>query len=124
VLFPTLFEHPRSEQVETLAHELGHIFGLRHFFAQVSEDAFPSEVFGTHSRFSIMNYGEDSAMTEADRSDLKALYSMVWSEEMIEINGTRIRLTRPFSEGRISAEPVAVLARSPLFSSKGASGAR
>jgi hypothetical protein len=42
--------------VDTLTHEIGHIFGLRHFFADVRESAFPSEVFGEHRPFSIMNF--------------------------------------------------------------------
>ncbi len=54
-IYPTMFEQSREEQIETLIHELGHVFGLRHFFATVSETAWPSEVFGTHSPFSIMN---------------------------------------------------------------------
>ena len=33
VIYPTMFEQSRKEQVETLVHEIGHIFGLRHFFA-------------------------------------------------------------------------------------------
>jgi hypothetical protein len=33
LLYPTMFEQDREEQVETLIHELGHVFGLRHFFA-------------------------------------------------------------------------------------------
>jgi len=117
VLFPTLFEQPRNEQVETLAHEQGHMFGLRHFFAQVSEEAFPSQVFGQHSRFSIMNYGSDSRMTDDDRSDLKALYNLVWAGTMTEINGTPIHLTRPFSDGRVSAGPTLHAVLSPPSSS-------
>src|SRR5262245_8389845 len=38
-LYPKLFTQPRQEQVETLAHEIGHVFGLRHFFANLSETA-------------------------------------------------------------------------------------
>src|SRR5215217_4484166 len=36
-LYPKIFTQDRKEQVETLIHEIGHTFGLRHFFAQVSE---------------------------------------------------------------------------------------
>ena len=100
VLFPRMFEQVREEQIETMAHELGHIFGLRHFFAKVSETAFPSEIFGNHNKFSIMNYGEDSTLTEEDKSDLALLYSKVWSGELTEINGTPIELFQPFSHFR------------------------
>jgi hypothetical protein len=95
-LYPTMFEQTREEQVETMAHEIGHVFGLRHFFADVAETQFPSEIFGTHTRFSIMNYDGDSRLTNEDKSDLKRLYQLVWSGELAQINGTPIRLMRPF----------------------------
>lgn len=97
VLYPTMFEETRKEQVDTLVHELGHVFGLRHFFAQIEESDSPSEVFGVHRSFSIMNYGPKSKLTKDDRADLKKLYRQVWSGARTEINGTPIRLVRPFS---------------------------
>lgn len=100
VVFPRMFGQVRAEQVETMAHELGHVFGLRHFFANVSETAFPSEVFGTHNRFTIMNYGADSTLTETDRADLTALYQAVRAGSLIQINGTPVRLFRPYSSFR------------------------
>lgn len=100
VIYPRMFEQSRQEQVETLIHEIGHIFGLRHFFANVSEAAWPSQLFGTDSRFSIMNYGADSYLTATDRSDLRGLYQAVWSGALKEINGTPIVLFKPFSASR------------------------
>lgn len=32
VMYPRLFAQSRKEQVDTFIHEVGHIFGLRHFF--------------------------------------------------------------------------------------------
>jgi hypothetical protein len=96
-IYPTMFEQTREEQIETLIHEFGHVFGLRHFFAEVSETAWPVEIFGTHSAFSIMNYGSKSVLTEADLSDLTELYRLAWTGQMTHINGTPIRLVRPFS---------------------------
>jgi Metallo-peptidase family M12B Reprolysin-like len=95
VLYPMLFNQSPREQVETLIHEIGHIFGLRHFFAQVREKR-PSVVYGTHSRFSIMNYGADSRLTDADRDDLRQLYREVWSGRLTHVNGTPIRLVKPY----------------------------
>jgi hypothetical protein len=42
VIYPKMFSQSRKEQVDTLIHEVGHIFGLRHFFANISETAWPS----------------------------------------------------------------------------------
>ena len=95
-LYPKMFEQSRQEQVETFIHELGHTFGLRHFFANISETFAPSAIFGTHRRFTIMNYGPDSRLTSADKSDLRRLYQSVWSGELTKINGTDVRLVRPF----------------------------
>lgn len=95
-LYPKMFQQSRQEQVETLVHEIGHVFGLRHFFATISETAWPSQVFGTHSPFSIMNYGSQSILTDDDKNDLKRLYRLVWSGELTSINGTPVRLVKPF----------------------------
>ncbi len=100
-VYPIMFEQSRKEQVETMAHEVGHVFGLRHFFADVRETAFPSQVFGEHDAFSIMNYGHKSAMTDDDRSDLKTLYSLARSHQLTHIGQTPIKLVQPFSSQRI-----------------------
>lgn len=113
VIFPRMFQQVRQEQMETMAHELGHVFGLRHFFAKVSETAFPSEIFGEHQRFSIMNYGADSRLTEDDRADLKRLYQEVWSGRLEQVNGTPIRLMQPFSSVPRVMEPSLAAAFAP-----------
>lgn len=96
-IYPKMLQQPESEQIETLVHELGHVFGLRHFFAKVSETQIPAQIFGTHVDFTIMNYGNKSALTDADRADLTALYQKARSGELRAINGTPIHLMRPFS---------------------------
>ena len=96
VIYPKMFTQSRKEQVDTILHEIGHVFGLRHFFAKISETKWPSEIFGAHKPFSIMNYGNQSGLTDDDKSDLKRLYQMTWSGELTEINGTPIRLVTPF----------------------------
>ena len=99
-LYPFLFEQSEQEQIETMIHEFGHVFGLRHFFAQIDETDWDSEIFGTHDPFSIMNYGDKSVLTDADKSDLKLLYEEVWSGDRTEINGTPVVLVRPYHELR------------------------
>jgi adenylylsulfate kinase-like enzyme len=44
-----------------------------------------------------MNYGHQSELTDDDKGDLKRLYQSAWSGELREINGTQIRLMKPFS---------------------------
>ena len=77
-VYPKMFTQILKEQVDTLVHEIGHIFGLRHFFANEKERNFPSVVFGEHNPFTIMNYGTLSELTDQDKSDLKMLYASVW----------------------------------------------
>lgn len=97
VIYPSMFEQSREEQLETLVHEIGHMFGLRHYFALVKETDWAAVSYGEHTRFSIMNYGPDSKLTEADRADLQSLYEKVWSREITEIGGMRVETMRPFS---------------------------
>lgn len=96
VIYPTLFKQDQAEQVETIAHELGHVFGLRHWFAPQREAQFPSRPYGEQQHVSIMNYGPDSQLTEDDRQDLMMLYADARSGKLTHINGTPIRLVAPF----------------------------
>lgn len=95
-IYPTMFEQDHQEQVETMEHEIGHVFGLRHFFANISEREWSSELFETDSAFSIMNYGDKSRLTVDDIKDLKILYELVWSGKLTEINGTEIKLFKSY----------------------------
>lgn len=116
LMYPKMFIQSREEQVETLIHEIGHVFGLRHFFANVSETAWPSEVFGAHKPFSIMNYGSKSVLTVDDKADLKRLYRLVWMGDLTHINGTPIRLVKPFHTAGAPAENVVAMgAFEPAF---------
>jgi hypothetical protein len=104
VLYPRMFTQSKKEQVDTFCHELGHVFGLRHFFANISETKWPSVIFGTHEKFSIMNYNELSELTDTDREDLTQLYTQAWSGQLTDINGTPIRFVRPYHTLLLAAD--------------------
>lgn len=100
VIYPSLrqmFDESPGMAEQVLCHELGHIFGLRHFFALIEERGFSAEVFGTHSKFTIMNYGPDSRLTDTDKSDLKMLYHEAWNGRLTTINGTSVTFISPRS---------------------------
>ncbi|MFO0821393.1 MAG: matrixin family metalloprotease [Pirellulales bacterium] len=111
-IYPTLLEQERNEQVETLCHEIGHVFGLRHFFANIRETGLPSHLFGSDNELSIMNYGSKSVLTETDKADLKNLYRLAWSGELTEIDGAPIHLIRPFSSTTENLRSSTLAARS------------
>jgi hypothetical protein len=104
VVYPLLFEQSPKEQKDTFIHETGHIFGLRHFFADVDETAWPVEVFGVRNRFTIMNYGFESELTDIDKGDLRRLYAAAWSGALSNINGAPIRFVKPYHLSGVPAE--------------------
>ena len=116
VLYPKMFTQTRKEQVDTFVHEIGHIFGLRHFFANISETAWPSEIFGTHNKFSIMNYGSLSELAIEDKDDLGRLYQLAWSGSLTHINGTPIRLVKPYHTFALSTESMVAIGQIPTVS--------
>jgi hypothetical protein len=96
LVYPSMFDYDHAEQVSTMVHELGHVFGLRHYFADTDseEKKFPSLVYGKHSGFTVMNYGPRSHLTEADRKDLLRLYQAAWSAEPEQEIGKQVRLVQ------------------------------
>lgn len=113
-IYPKMFEQDKTEQVETLIHEIGHTFGLRHFFAQISETQSASQIFGKHVKFSIMNYGPDSKLTPDDKADLKRLYQLAWSGELTHINGTPIKFVKPFHATGAAPENIVALGQAAI----------
>ncbi|KAG9062259.1 hypothetical protein KI688_006591 [Linnemannia hyalina] len=111
VIYPSMFDHNEAEQVETLVHELGHVFGLRHWFAKDEDgDGWHSEIFGRNGRVTIMNYdnykslkANQSSLTDADKTDLLRLYVQARSGQLTHINKTPIELFEPFSSRMLTA---------------------
>lgn len=104
LIYPTMFEYDRAEQVSTLVHELGHVFGLRHFFAVTEEKEFPSLIFGEHSSYTVMNYGPKGRLTAADKRDLRRLYKAAWSPDATARIGRQVRLVHAPHMGRGTEE--------------------
>ncbi|KAF9271631.1 hypothetical protein BGZ68_003279 [Mortierella alpina] len=112
VIYSSMFDHGESEQVETLVHELGHIFGLRHWFAKDEDgNGWNSVVFGRNNPVTIMNYDDkktltdESTFTDDDKNDLIQLYNSAWSGGLTLINKTPIMLFESFSSRISQAKP-------------------
>lgn len=113
-VYPKMLTQSMKEMIDTIAHELGHVFGCRHFFAAAEEFMRPSHIFGTHKPFSIMNYGSLSELTDDDRGDLSRLYQLAWSGELTQINGTPIRLMHPFHVNGVSLDSLMAASQSSI----------
>jgi len=96
-LYPAFFEKipDEKERVDTLIHELGHIFGLRHFMALENSPVYSGATYGMNNPLTIMNYGVLSELTPQDKSDLSSLYREVWSGRLTNVNRTPVELVRP-----------------------------
>ncbi|KAG0278760.1 hypothetical protein BGZ96_002245 [Linnemannia gamsii] len=102
VIYPKMFTQSREEQVETLIHEIGHVVGLRHWFANSHVRNWLSVLFAHNSEITIINYDTMGDLTPTDKSDLAELYRRVWSGELTKINGTPIILFKPYSSNQPS----------------------
>lgn len=71
-----------------LAHEIGHILGLRHEFAGVMESGLPSMLWGKPSPKSVMGYygaaANWSGVQEQDIQELKDFYELQEGFEMVD----------------------------------------
>ncbi|KAL7791754.1 hypothetical protein V8C43DRAFT_62082 [Trichoderma afarasin] len=94
-----------------LAHELGHIQGLRHEFAHTDEEEmqFPSVLVGSENTKSIMNYFARPEQYQVQQSDLKELRSF-YEYNKAEYKGLPIRdidpVVRLFSEDDERRNPI------------------
>lgn len=49
-----------------------------------------------HRKFTIMNYGAESVLTDADRKDLRRLYELACGCQLAKINGIPVRSVRRY----------------------------
>ncbi|QDU23395.1 reprolysin-like metallopeptidase [Urbifossiella limnaea] len=98
MLYPRLFSLPETGVVATLCHELGHVFGLRHFFA-VEQEGGTAVPFGEHRPKTIMNYGPNSTLTAADKADLARLYKEARAGTLTKLGRWPVKLVKPSTAG-------------------------
>lgn len=65
-----------NRQVNTMQHEIGHIFGLRHEFALTGETNRPAIQIGDPNPLSIMSYNADRTIQPSDVATINVLYTL------------------------------------------------
>lgn len=85
LLYPEFWHEVEESKVITLAHELGHIFGLRHTDDVITMQGESDDwaAFGKNRKISIMAYDEDCKMTDEDKSKLKEIYDKAWTKRTL-----------------------------------------
>jgi len=74
MIYPLAFSAGQINYLrQILAHEIGHIFGLRHEFAIREND--PAVQFGPSNPASVMNYNSPPVIQESDKAWLQKLYA-------------------------------------------------
>ncbi|PNP55314.1 hypothetical protein THARTR1_04456 [Trichoderma harzianum] len=72
IIYPPGLREP-NYLANILAHEVGHILGLRHEFAHDKEKEYPSALFGSENADSIMNYFDHPKQFQVREQDLEEL---------------------------------------------------
>jgi len=84
VIYPLAFSRGQIDYLKNvLAHELGHVYGLRHEFAIEEGDTLQ---FGPSNSSSVMNYNDPPVIQSSDRIWLQKLYN---KNELITFIGTK-----------------------------------
>lgn len=101
IVYPSSLREPDC-LANILAHEVGHILGLRHEFANThkTEREYPSVLIGTENTQSVMNYFEHPKQLQVKKEDLEDL-QIFYDHDQTEYEGLLIRdidpEVRPFS---------------------------
>ncbi|KAI2610469.1 hypothetical protein GGR54DRAFT_377596 [Hypoxylon sp. NC1633] len=105
-VYPPSFDKERDNYgwiANIFCHELGHILGLRHEFAQSSpkEQKHPSKQLGENNSMSVMNYFDHPSKMRIQESDYRAVNQFYRSEKVDDY--TIVPLApRNFTPGRVS----------------------
>ncbi|KAF9925569.1 hypothetical protein FBU30_004682 [Linnemannia zychae] len=105
IIYDCMFNLPRHQQVNVMAHEMGHIFGLRHPWA--SEEKESHKHYGFNTNKTVMSDSLDIAPTVDDKKDLADLYEKVWKGNMEDIEDVPIELIDPYSSNRVDPRSIA-----------------
>ncbi|KAK4164410.1 hypothetical protein QBC43DRAFT_289008 [Cladorrhinum sp. PSN259] len=106
LVYRTTLVEPECRKVlrNTFLHEIGHILGLRHEFANEDDPEKPGKkreslahLFGSVNPHSVMSYDDVNNINELDKEDVKAFYQLANGSK---INGARVTdyLPKPLSQ--------------------------
>jgi len=99
VIYPNAFSEGQIKYMRNnLAHEVGHIYGLKHEFAIKEPGAQFVVQFGPSNPLSVMNYNSPPVIQESDRMFLQKLYDE--NQSIPNVGGSNnypVRRIYPFS---------------------------
>ncbi|KAK6352179.1 hypothetical protein TWF730_009010 [Orbilia blumenaviensis] len=100
-IYPLSFQKEHRDHLTgILAHESGHILGIRHEFAQEKEKYWACMLYGNRDQSSVMCYKHprDLKVSRDDKQNLRKLYEAVYSGTK-KFGGFKVQLVNPNKPG-------------------------
>lgn len=95
-IYDRFISQDENTQLNIIAHELGHIYGLRHTFIDYGSETDQIQYGGSTDSESVMNTNASNPVTSKDRAQLWDLYTNIWSKKTLFINGVAVTLVLPY----------------------------